>query len=156
MKIWTNGEKNVHAYFSYGLKNLKKRPKRSNLHVCTFSADMPRLIFLLKDQGGYCIMDLEIEVNRKLIVYNKIKYPFVIRDQSFRHFYMPASLPDEHLLNWMYEYGSRITVLKEHLPDFHYNFLQRLTLLHKVYYVPYRSKKRVSNSPDLVLICYVL
>ncbi|MDB5232043.1 MAG: hypothetical protein JWN76_2848 [Chitinophagaceae bacterium] len=126
----------VYAYYFYGPKELKLRPKKERTQKIFISGERPRIHFELSDKGVFYQLRLIITVNDKPIDDYDAGYTFLII--HYESIYLLESVRDAALVEWMDENGRWITVFKEHYADFEKKVLEPLGK----YYVIERKKSK--------------
>ena len=59
----------THYLFTYGMRNIQKRPMKKDMQVARFSGDVPSLNFLLSDKGDYYELKLRFKVKGKIFLF---------------------------------------------------------------------------------------
>lgn len=59
----------THYMFTYGMRNVQKRPMKKDMQVARFSGEIPRLNFLLSDKGEYYELKLRFKVKGKIFLF---------------------------------------------------------------------------------------
>lgn len=57
------------------------------------------------------------------------------------NYYLVDSLLDEEVLNWVYRFSNKMTIMKADLNDLHNRFLAGMNSNYEVLYLPYKGKK---------------
>ncbi|RYD71585.1 MAG: hypothetical protein EOP55_20285, partial [Sphingobacteriales bacterium] len=56
----------THYQFTYGLRNIERRPMKKRMQPAAFSIEVPKLSFLLSDRGDYYELFLRLKIKGKL------------------------------------------------------------------------------------------
>lgn len=135
----------VYHHYSYGMRNIKGKPRKLEMIACRYTTDVPKLCFYLHDKGDYLQLRLQVKINNKPIALSKEHIPFFIMDQQYT-LYMISSLLDEELLDLFYHADYKLTVLKSHLNDFFQSYLVHLSHLYPMTLI---SPSKFSNKSAL-------
>lgn len=114
----------IYAYFLFGVRELKKRPKKTRIQKIKLSALVPVLKFVLLDKGAYYQLHMQVWIQGKEIKSCSTAITFFI--QVKENFYVFSSLRDAAIAECIRESGGCITVFKEHFAAFEQEILQPL------------------------------
>ncbi|UKJ09183.1 hypothetical protein [Solitalea lacus] len=112
--------------YSYGMRNIKGKPRKQEMHACRFSLDTPQLHFYLQDKGDYYLLRLVLKVRGKQVQFSNNRIPFFLMDRD-NNIYLLTSLMDDELLDLFHQSGNKLSVLKSHLKEFFQTFLVHLS-----------------------------
>ena len=123
----------THFLFTYGLRNVKGKPRKHDMKACTFSSERPRLCFLLINKGAYYELELRFKVGRKMYVPNASNPTFFIHSNKEPYrFYLLASITDYHVLAFFEKHNYKIAVLKCHYDGDFKLFTDRLAAIYEL------------------------
>ncbi len=109
---------------------IKSTPGRKYLHQINISIERPQLKFVLKDKGNYYQLSLQYLVRGVLIQPPVEDALFFVSDGT--QYYLPVSLRDVAMVQWMSGFQNRISVLKPGFPAFEKEVLQPIEALYTV------------------------
>jgi len=138
-------EKYNYRYYTYWLKYLKDRPRKTDIRDCKYSLERPVLSFLLKFHQDHFSLTAIVAVNGNVLKFDYKPHLFVF-DETTELCYLMTSVQDDELLMWMLSNNRRLTILKEHFVEFHDTFLAKLSSCYKVAFTDPMSKKTVPYS----------
>ncbi|QNK64544.1 hypothetical protein H7F33_08720 [Pedobacter sp. PAMC26386] len=103
----------THYYFTYGMRNVKGKPRRGCMDACVFSQEVPELCFLWTDKGDYYELEMRFKIDGKRYVPYRWNTAFFIsgNDDRFR-FFLLGSLRDYRVVEFFGRYGFKVSVLK--------------------------------------------
>ena len=61
-----SGRLYTHYYYTFGMRNVKGKPRRSSMKPCSFSNETPEICFLWKDKGDYYKLELRLRLGGKI------------------------------------------------------------------------------------------
>ncbi|WP_173091332.1 hypothetical protein [Pedobacter foliorum] len=104
----------THYLFTYGMRNIQKRPMKMCMQVATFSMDIPSLSFLLTDKGDYYELKLRFRVNGKALLFceDQIARFFICSSSKPNVWYLLESEMDSEVVLFFSEKNFRIQVPK--------------------------------------------
>lgn len=105
----------THHYFTYGLRNIRKKPRKMDMKPCTFGYDVPKICFLWKDKGEYYELNYRFKIGKQLFTPSENNTAFFINDASNpMKFYLFESFTDCQLTLFFAEHRFKIFILKAH------------------------------------------
>jgi len=112
----------------YHLRYVKGKPKKMNLCSCTFSAEIPKLVLLLKDKGDYFVLELKFSIYaQRLNFYAGLTSSlFIASNTEPKHFYLLGCIEDAELYNYFKKIDFRLPILKRHYNSYFASFAERL------------------------------
>lgn len=116
----------TYRHYSFGMKNVKGKPRKQEMHVCRFLADTPQLCFQLYDKGDYLQLRLLVKLRNKPLELSTERIPFFVLDQE-NNLYLLASLRDEELVDLFHHSANKLSVLKTHFKSFYENYLSHIS-----------------------------
>ncbi|RYY65665.1 MAG: hypothetical protein EOO13_16855 [Chitinophagaceae bacterium] len=104
----------THYWFTYGIRNVQKRPKKQSMKLATFSVEVPRLSFLLTDKGDYYELFLRFKIKGKLFCFDDDgqALPMVYSQNQSQVWYLLEAAIDGDLVNFFSEFNFKIQVPK--------------------------------------------
>jgi hypothetical protein len=142
-------EKYNYRYYTYWLRYLKDKPRKTDMRDCKYSLERPVLSFLLKFHQDHFSLKAIVSVNGNALKFDYKPHLFVFDDITGLC-YLMATVQDDNLLMWMLSNNRRLTVMKEHFIEFHDTFLAKLNTCYTVSFTDPISKKTVPYSFELV------
>lgn len=155
LKLWEQAiplllnEKYNYAYYTYWLKYLKDKPRKTDMRDCRYSLEKPVLSFSLKFHQDHFSFAAIVSVNGTPLKFNYKPHLFVFDDTTELCYLMP-SVQDDNLLMWVLSHNKRLTVLKEHFTEFHNTFLEKVSSYYTVSFTDPKSKKTVPYSFEII------
>ncbi|MFC4213354.1 hypothetical protein ACFOWA_19335 [Pedobacter lithocola] len=122
----------THHYFTYGLRNIRQKPRKMDMKSCTFSYEIPKIIFLWKDKGEYYELDFRFKIDKQLFKPSEKNTAFFINEENNpTKFYLFESFSHCQLTLFFVERRFRILILKAHYGDFK-DYLESLRAIYEV------------------------
>jgi hypothetical protein len=142
-------EKYTYRYYTYWLKYLKGKPRKTDMRDCKYSLERPVLSFLLKFNQDHFSLTAIVSVNGNALKFDYKPHLFVF-DEITELCYLMASVQDDDLLMWMLSNNRRLTVMKEHFVEFHDTFLAKLNSCYLVSFSDPMTKKTIPYNFEMV------
>ncbi|MBT2561353.1 hypothetical protein J7E50_10965 [Pedobacter sp. ISL-68] len=103
-----------HYLFTYGMRNIQKRPMKKDMQVATFSMEVPTLSFLLTDKGDHYELKLRFRVNGKVLLFceDRIAMFFICSASKPNVWYFLESETDSRVVLFFSRKNFRIQVPK--------------------------------------------
>ncbi|MDQ1138643.1 hypothetical protein [Pedobacter agri] len=104
----------THYLFTYGLRNIQKRPMKKDMQVARFSGEVPRLIFLLRDKGDYYELKLRFKVKGKVLHFceDRISMFFICSSSNPAVWYLLECEMDSNVVLFFSRKNFRIQIPK--------------------------------------------
>lgn len=100
-------------YYTFGLKNVKGKPRSKWLKSCRFSIAVPELIIECLDKGDYFELVLKFKVKGRTFIPHQLNTTlFISSRQDPMTFYLLGSYNDCQLLEYFSKLGFKMGVLK--------------------------------------------
>ena len=116
----------THHYFTYGLRNIRNKPRKMDMKPCSFGYEVPKICFLWKDKGEYYELDYRFKVGEKLLKPAESNTVFFINDElNPMKFYLFESISDCQLTLFFAERQFKMQILKAHYSYFQ-DYLEKL------------------------------
>ncbi|UKJ07902.1 hypothetical protein [Solitalea lacus] len=116
----------TYRHYSYGMKNIKGKPRKLEMLACSFSHEDPRLSFYMYDKGDHYLLRLKIKINNRYADLNNLRIPFFLAGNK-NCLYLLSSLLDEELIDLFHQSDYKLSILKEHFKDFYETYLVHLS-----------------------------
>ena len=142
-------EKYNYRYYTYWLRYLKDKPRKTDMRDCKYSLERPALSFLLKFHQDHFSLTAIVSVNGNALKFDYKPHLFVFDDITGLC-YLMATVQDDNLLMWMLSNNRRLTVMKEHFVEFHETFLAKLNSCYTVSFSDPIAKKIVPYNFEIV------
>jgi len=142
-------EKYNYRYYTYWLKYLKDKPRKTDMRDCIYSLERPVLSFLLKFHQDHFSLTAIVSINGNALKFDYKPHLFVFDDITGLC-YLMATVQDDNLLMWMLSNNGRLTVMKEHLVEFHNTFLAKLNSCYTVSFSDAVAKKIVPYNFEII------
>jgi len=143
-------ERYNYSYYTYWLRYLRTKPRKSDMRDCKYSLDRPVLSFQLKMYQDYFALEAIMTVNGSTLHF-KNKPPLFVFDKTTGLIYLMSSVQDDDVLRWMLSHNNRLTILKQHFKEFQNSFLGELSSYYSVNFIDPQSKKIVPYDFKAVL-----
>jgi len=143
-------ERYNYSYYTYWLRYLRSKPRKSDMRDCKYSLEIPVLNFQLKMYQDHFALEAIVTVNGNPLQF-KNKPPLFVFDKATDLIYLMASVQDDDLLRWMLLHNNRLTILKQHFREFQDTFLAELSTFYPVHFINPNSKKTVPYDFKLTL-----
>jgi hypothetical protein len=107
-------EKFTHYLFTYGMRNIQRRPMKKDMQVATFSMDIPALSFLLTDKGNYYELKLRFRVKGRVFLFceDRTAMFFICSSSNPNVWYLLESETDSRVVLFFSRKNFRIQVPK--------------------------------------------
>ena len=104
----------THYLFTYGLRNIQKRPMKKDMQVARFSNEVPSLNFLLTDKGDYYELGLRFKVGRKVLLFceDRIAMFFICSSSNPTIWYLLESETDSRVVLFFSRKNFKIQIPK--------------------------------------------
>ncbi len=104
----------THYLFTYGMRNIQKRPMKKDMQVARFSCEIPRLNFLLNDKGNYFELRLRFKVKGKVLLFceGKIAMFLVCSSSNPNEWYLLESEADANVVRFFSQTDFKIQIPK--------------------------------------------
>lgn len=105
----------THYFYTFGMRNVKGKPRKNDLYPCTFSNLTPQLVFLWKDLGAYYKLELRLLIAGDWYEAHYFSSGFfVMTRDNYRNFFILNSIQDIEILKFFQQSHFRLLILKEH------------------------------------------
>lgn len=123
----------THCSYTDGLRNVKGKPKKTYMHACTFSAEVPRLCFSWRDRGEYFELKLLFRVKNKVLKPVEFNITFFISSSNEpMRFHLLNSLQDLYVMALFCKYSNCISVFKCHYEEHFKSFKEQLGRMYEL------------------------
>jgi len=104
----------THYWFTYGMRNVQKRPMKKLMEPAAFAVEVPRLSFLLTDKGDYYELFLRFKIKGKLFHFREHgqALPMVCSQGKPLLWYLLEAAMDWDIVNFFSEFKFKIQVPK--------------------------------------------
>ena len=103
----------TYYYFTFGIKNVKGRPRKKWLRQCRFSIAVPELIIECLDKGDYVELVLKFKVKGRTFIPHQLNTTFFISSrQDPMTFYLLDSYYDCQLIEYFSKVRFKMGILK--------------------------------------------
>ena len=137
-KLWQkalpllSGRLYTHYSYTYGMRNVKGKPRRSDMIPCTFNSETPEICFLWKDMSDYYKLELRLRIAGKI---HKIQYYhntafFAMLNFSSKKYVLLNSVDDSQLVSYFQQSQFQLLVLKKHYESDFKNFVDQLRMVY--------------------------
>lgn len=128
----------THYWFTYGMRNVQKRPMKKLLKPTAFTVEVPRLSFLLTDRGDYYELFLRFKVKGKRMEFSDDRQalPLVCSQNHPELWYLLEAELDANIVVFFGGFKYRIQVLKAYYTE---HFERYVKGLERFYEVEYKS-----------------
>ncbi len=125
-----SGRLYTHYNYTYGMRNVKGKPRRSSMIPCSFSNETPEICFLWKDMGDYYKLELRLRVATKIhqLQYGYNTAFFAMLFYNPRRYALLNSVIDSELLVFFQKSHFQLLVLKKHYDGDFKDFVDRLRM----------------------------
>ncbi|NCD67883.1 hypothetical protein [Mucilaginibacter agri] len=144
-KLWQRAlpllsqERFLKSCINYGTWNDK--PRKFDMKDCRIYAKSFSIGFILKDRCDYFTLEKMIKVSETDSSEDLWKMPLFVFNWREGNYYLVDSLRDEEVLNWVYRFSNKMTIMRADLNDLHNRFIAELSSNYEVLYLPYKGKK---------------
>jgi len=104
----------THYLFTYGLRNIQKKPMKKDMQVARFSGDVPSLNFLLSDKGDYYELKLRFKVKGKIFLFceDRIAMFFICSSSNLTVWYLLECETDSRVVLFFSRKNFKIQIPK--------------------------------------------
>jgi len=104
----------THYLFTYGMRNIQKRPMKKDMQVARFSGEVPRLNFLLSDKVDYYELKLRFKVKGKVLHFceDRIAMFFICSSSNPTVWYLLESETDSRVVLFFSRKNFKIQIPK--------------------------------------------
>lgn len=104
--------------FTYGLKNVKGKPRKKWLRECQFRLEIPKLLVKVFDRGDYFEIRLMFKIGNRIFTPHPLNTAFFISSkQNPLTFYLLESYDDYKIVTHFSKVGFKMCILREHFTD---------------------------------------
>jgi len=123
----------THYWFTYGMRNVQKKPMKKLMEPVSFSDEVPRLSFLLTDKGDYYELFLRFKIKGKLLHFREHgqALPMVCSKGQTLWYLLEAEM-DGDMVMFFSEFKFKIQIPKTYYAEY---FEKHLKALEKFYEV---------------------
>ncbi|TFB28481.1 hypothetical protein [Pedobacter alluvionis] len=127
-----SGRLYTHYSYTYGMRNVKGKPRRSSMIPCSFSIETPEICFLWKDKGDYYKLELRLRIAGKIyqMQYHYSTAFFAMLFCNPRRYALLNSIIDSELLSFFQKSHFQLLVLKKHYDGDFKNFVDQLRMIY--------------------------
>jgi hypothetical protein len=127
-----SGRLYTYYIYTYGMRNVKGKPRRSYMTPCSFSSDTPEICFLWKDMGDYYKLELQLMLQGKM---HQLQYYFnnaffAMLSYSPRKYALLNSVLDCELVSYFQQSQFQLLVLKKHYDGDFKDFVGQLRMVY--------------------------
>ncbi|RYD94436.1 MAG: hypothetical protein EOP54_17510 [Sphingobacteriales bacterium] len=124
----------THYWFTYGMRNVQKRPMKKLMEPAAFAVEVPRLSFLLTDKGDYYELFLRFKIKGKLLYFSEDRQalPMVCSQGEPLLWYLLEAAMDWDMVMFFSEFKFKIQVPKAYYAA---HFEKHVKALEKFYEV---------------------
>ncbi len=120
-------------FYTYGMKNVKGKPRKKDMECCSFSSDAPELYFLWTDKADHYELDLRFKAgNKKYVPAGRNTCFFMNSTVEPLKFYLLNNPADYQIASFFAQYKFRLSVLKVHYEGYFESFMKRLTEVYMI------------------------
>ncbi|UKJ06238.1 hypothetical protein [Solitalea lacus] len=142
----------TYRHYSYGMKNIKGKPRKHEMHACRFSLDTPQLCFYMHDKGDYYLLHLKVKINNQYADLNNLRIPFFLVDNKNR-LYLLSSLLDDELMELFHQSDYKLSILKEHFKVFYETYLVHLSNAYPLTLLGDQKEKKEPSIRNQTVLC---
>ncbi len=119
--------------YTYGMRNVKGKPRRSYMTPCAFNNETPEICFLWKDMGDYYKLELRLMLQGKIhpLQYYFNTAFFAMLSYSPRKYVLLNSVDDSQLVSYFQQSQFQLLVLKKHYDGDFKNFVDQLRMVYR-------------------------
>jgi len=127
-----SGRLYTHYSYTYGMRNVKGKPRRSSMIPCSFDSETPEICFLWRDKGDYYKLELRLQIAGKIhqLQYGYNTAFFAMLFYNPRRYALLNSVIDSELLSFFQKSHFQLLVLKRHYDGDFKDFVDRLKLIY--------------------------
>ncbi|GEM65273.1 hypothetical protein SF1_32550 [Sphingobacterium faecium NBRC 15299] len=128
-----SGRLYTHYSYTYGMRNVKGKPRRSYMTPCAFNNETPEICFLWKDMGDYYKLELRLMFQGKIhpLQYYFNTAFFAMLSYSPRNYVLLKSVDDSQLVSYFQQSQFQLLVLKKHYDGDFKNFVDQLRMVYR-------------------------
>lgn len=123
----------THYRYTFGMRNVKGKPRKSDMIACTFSNEVPTICFLWIDRGDYYKLELRLLLGKRS--YEVSRYYnsafFITATANPRHYYLLNSLTDHDLVSFFHQSQYQVLFLKTHFDGYCQSFVEQLRTMYQ-------------------------
>ena len=129
-----SGRLYTHYSYTFGMRNVKGKPRRSDMIPCSFNNETPEICFLWKDMGDYYKLELRLRIAGKIyqIQYYHNTAFFAMLNFSPKKYVLLNSVIDSELLNYFHKSQFQLLVLKKHYDGDFKDFVDQLRMAYSL------------------------
>lgn len=118
----------THYRYTFGMRYVKGKPRKSDMIPCTFSNEVPKICFLWIDRGDYYKLELRLMIGKRSNeVYRYYNSPFFIATSvNPRNYFLLNSLTDCDLVKFFHQSQYQLLFLKTHFDGYCQSFVEQL------------------------------
>jgi hypothetical protein len=122
------GRTHTHYYFTYGMKNVKAKPRKQEMKPCVVKNEIPELCFLWKEFDGYYKIELRFKLGKKICLPSAIFQTtfFANTAEDPKTYYLLNSVTDCQVMNFFQKTDYRLLIMKMHLEGPCKDFIDQL------------------------------
>ncbi|RZK39063.1 MAG: hypothetical protein EOO90_20120 [Pedobacter sp.] len=126
----------THYWFSYGMRNVKNRPKKQSMKSTKFASEVPCLSFLLSDKGDFYELFLRFKINGKIMQFSDERQalPLVCSQIQPELWYLLEAEMDAEVVAFFLEFKYKIQVPKAYYTIHFERYLKSLDACYEVAY----------------------
>lgn len=122
----TAQQQHKYYYFTFGMKNIKGKPRKKWLRQCRFSIEIPKLVIQVVDKGDFLEIGLKFKIKSRTFIPHALNTAFFLSSRSDPlTFYLLGSFHDYQVVNYFSKSGFKFAVLKVHFTDRLQQFLKQ-------------------------------
>ncbi|HWB26309.1 MAG TPA: hypothetical protein VG738_12550 [Chitinophagaceae bacterium] len=130
----------VYGYYTFGARELKRRPLKKRTRPIIVSLKQPELRFSLSEKDVFYRLEMLVYIDGRLLSsYDAARTLFIFHEDML---YMLGSLRDAMMAEWMARAGGWVTVFKEHFADFEKDWLNPLRANYPVEIIAVKNTKK--------------
>ena len=123
----------THYKYTFGMRHVKGKPRKSDMALCSFSIETPEICFLWKDLGDYYKLELRLLFEGKI---QKVPYYFnstffVMLTYKPKKYALLNAVKDCELLSYFQQSQYQVLVLKKHFEGDFKGFVEQLRAAYK-------------------------
>jgi len=118
----------THYYFTYGMRNVKRKPRKHDLKQCKFSSETPELCFIWKEFDDYYKLELRFKLGKQIYTPSYLKNTvfFVNTDADPKTYYLLKSFTDCQVMSFFHQKEFKLLILKVHYNEYCEGFVDQL------------------------------
>lgn len=128
-----SGRLYTHYSYTYGMRNVKGKPRRSYMTPCAFNNETPEICFLWKDMGDYYKLELRLMLQGRIhpLQYYFNTAFFAMLSYSPRKYVLLNSVSDSQLISYFQQSQFQLLVLKKHYDGDFKDFVDQLRMVYR-------------------------